>query len=284
VYVLKALGVEDLRTLLSAALTDCERGLGAQQITIEDEALAVLAHAADGDARRGLGMLELAAGLAAASAAKQISLAQVQEIASGGRRRFDKGGDQFYDQISALHKAVRGSDPDAALYWLARMLDGGCDPHYLARRITRMATEDIGLADPRALSLTLDAWQTYERLGSPEGELALAEAVVYLSIAAKSNAVYSAFSEARADVERYGSLDVPLRFRNAPTRLMRDLGHGSGYRYAHDEPDAVAAGERYFPDEMPDRRYYSPTARGLEQRIAETLERLRKNQSGQGKS
>jgi putative ATPase len=164
------------------------------------------------------------------------------------------------------------------------MLDGGCDPHYLARRITRMATEDIGLADPRALSLTLDAWQTYERLGSPEGELALAEAVVYLSIAAKSNAVYTAFSDARADVERYGSLDVPLRFRNAPTPLMRDLGHGSGYRYAHDEPDAVAAGERYFPDEMPDRRYYSPTARGLEQRIAETLERLRKNQSGQGKS
>jgi putative ATPase len=284
VYVLKALAVEDLRTLLSAALTDRERGLGAQQITIEEEALAVLAHAADGDARRGLGMLELAAGLAAAGDARQISLLQVQEIASGGRRRFDKGGDQFYDQISALHKAVRGSDPDAALYWLARMLDGGCDPHYLARRITRMATEDIGLADPRALSLTLDAWQTYERLGSPEGELALAEAVVYLSIAAKSNAVYTAFGEARADVERYGSLDVPLRFRNAPTPLMRDLGHGSGYRYAHDEPDAVAAGERYFPDEMPDRRYYSPTARGLEQRIAETLERLRKNQSGQGRS
>jgi putative ATPase len=284
VYVLKALSVEDLRTLLCAALNDRERGLGAQQLTIDDEALAVLAHAADGDARRGLGMLELAVGLAAASDSKRISLLQAQEIASGGRRRFDKGGDQFYDQISALHKAVRGSDPDAALYWFARMLDGGCDPHYLARRITRMATEDIGLADPRALPLTLDAWQTYERLGSPEGELALAEAVVYLSIAAKSNAVYTAFSEARADVERYGSLDVPLRFRNAPTRLMRELGHGSGYRYAHDEPDAVAAGERYFPDEMPDRRYYSPTARGLELRIAETLERLRKIQSGQGKS
>jgi putative ATPase len=284
VYVLKALSVEDLRVLLAAALNDRERGLGAQELTIGEEALALLAHAADGDARRGLGMLELAAGLAAAGDTKQISLPQVQEIASGGRRRFDKGGDQFYDQISALHKAVRGSDPDAALYWLARMLDGGCDPHYLARRITRMATEDIGLADPRALPLTLDAWHTYERLGSPEGELALAEAVVYLSIAAKSNAVYTAFSEARADVERYGSLDVPLRFRNAPTRLMKDLGHGSGYRYAHDEPDAVAAGERYFPDEMPDRRYYSPTARGLEQRIAETLERLRKIQSGQGKS
>ena len=173
------------------------------------------------------------------AAARLITLAQAQEIASGGRRRFDKGGEQFYDQISALHKAVRGSDPDAALYWLARMLDGGCDPHYLARRITRMASEDIGLADPRALQLTLDAWQTYERLGSPEGELALAEAVVYLAVAAKSNAVYTAFGEARADVERYGSLEVPLRFRNAPTPLMKELGYGSGYRYAHDEPEAL---------------------------------------------
>jgi len=284
VYVLKALGLEDLRALLTAALLDRERGLGAQELTIDDEALALLAHAADGDARRGLGMLELAAGLAAASGEKLIRLSQVEEIASGGRRRFDKGGDQFYDQISALHKAVRGSDPDAALYWLARMLDGGCDPHYLARRITRMATEDIGLADPRALQMALDAWQVYERLGSPEGELALAEAVVYLSVAAKSNAVYSAFSEARADVERYGSLEVPPRFRNAPTRLMKDLGHGSGYRYAHDEPGAHAAGERYFPDDMPERRYYHPTPRGLEQRIGEALERLRKTQSDEGKT
>jgi putative ATPase len=284
VYVLKALGVEQLRTLLMTALHDRERGLGAQELTIEEEALSLLAHAGDGDARRALGMLELAAGLAAASGEKLIRLVQVEEIASGGRRRFDKGGDQFYDQISALHKAVRGSDPDAALYWLARMLDGGCDPHYLARRITRMATEDIGLADPRALPLTLDAWQTYERLGSPEGELALAQAVVYLAVAAKSNAVYSAFSEARADVERFGSMEVPLRFRNAPTRLMKELGHGSGYRYAHDEPDAHAAGERYFPDDMPDRRYYHPTPRGLELRIGEALERLRKTQSDEGKS
>jgi len=275
VYVLKALSVAELRQLLQAALVDRERGLGAQQLTIGDEALALLAHAADGDARRGLGMLELAAGLATASGDKVITLVQASEIASGGRRRFDKGGDQFYDQISALHKAVRGTDPDAALYWLARMLDGGCDPHYLARRITRMATEDIGLADPRALQVTLEAWQAYERLGSPEGELALAEAVVYLAVAAKSNAVYTAFAEARADVERYGSLDVPLRFRNAPTRLMKDLGHGVGYRYAHDEPQAYAAGERYLPDEMPERRYYHPTARGLEQRIGEALERLR---------
>jgi putative ATPase len=282
VYVLKSLGQEDLRTLLTNALNDSERGLGAQQLTIDEESLDLLAQAADGDARRGLGMLELAAGLALASGDKRITPAQAQEIASGGRRRFDKGGDQFYDQISALHKAVRGSDPDASLYWLARMLDGGCDPHYLARRITRMAAEDIGLADPRALALTLDAWQTYERLGSPEGELALAEAVVYLAIAAKSNAVYTAFGEARADVERYGSLEVPLRFRNAPTRLMKDLGHGSGYRYAHDEPDAHAAGERYFPDDLPDRRYYRPTPRGLEQRIGELLTRLRRTKPDEG--
>jgi putative ATPase len=284
VYVLKALSADALRQLLQAALAERERGLGAQELTIEDEALALLAHAADGDARRGLGMLELAAAVAAASGGKLITLAQAQEIAGGGRRRFDKGGDQFYEQISALHKAVRGTDPDAALYWYARMLDGGCDPHYLARRITRMATEDIGLADPRALQITLDAWQIYERLGSPEGELALAEAVVYLAVAAKSNAVYTAFAEARADVERYGSLDVPLRLRNAPTRLMKDLGHGSGYRYAHDEPGAYAAGERYLPDDMPDRRYYHPTARGLEQRIGEALERLRHPKADEGKS
>jgi putative ATPase len=284
VYVLKALSVDELRQLLQAALADRERGLGTQELTIEDEALALLAHAADGDARRGLGMLELAAAVAAAGGSKLITLAQAQEIAGGGRRRFDKGGDQFYDQISALHKAVRGSDPDAALYWFARMLDGGCDPHYLARRFTRMATEDIGLADPRALQLTLDAWQIYERLGSPEGELALAEAVVYLAVAAKSNAVYTAFGAAREDVERYGSLDVPLRFRNAPTPLMKQLGHGSGYRYAHDEPQAYAAGERYLPDDMPDRRYYHPTMRGLEQRIGEAMERLRQPKPDEGKS
>jgi putative ATPase len=284
VYVLKALSVEELRRLLQGALADRERGLGAQELTIEDEALSLLAHAGDGDARRALGMLELAAAVAAAGGSKLITLAQAQEIAGGGRRRFDKGGDQFYDQISALHKAVRGSDPDAALYWFARMLDGGCDPHYLARRITRMATEDIGLADPRALQLTLDAWQIFERLGSPEGELALAEAVVYLAVAAKSNAVYTAFGEAREDVERYGSLDVPLRLRNAPTRLMKELGHGSGYRYAHDEPQAYAAGERYLPDDMPDRRYYHPTTRGLEQRIGEAMERLRQPKADEGKS
>jgi putative ATPase len=275
VYVLKSLSAEELQTLLQAALTDVERGLGAQALTVEPAALELLARAGDGDARRALNMLELAAGVAVASDGGNISTALAQEIASGGRRRFDKGGEQFYDQISALHKAVRGTDPDAALYWLARMLDGGCDPHFLARRITRMASEDIGLADPRALQIALDAWQSYERLGSPEGELALAEAVVYLAVAAKSNAVYSAWGQAQKDVEAFGSLEVPLRLRNAPTRLMKDLGYGSGYRYAHDEPEAYAAGERYFPDDMPDRRYYHPAPRGLEQRIGEALERLR---------
>ncbi|MGH8207820.1 MAG: recombination factor protein RarA, partial [Steroidobacteraceae bacterium] len=237
---------------------------------VDDDALSLMAKAADGDVRRGLTFLEIAAELARDG---RIDEATLHQVLADRTRRFDKGGEQFYDQISALHKAVRGSDPDASLYWLARMLDGGCDPYYLARRITRMATEDIGLADPRALHLTLEAWQTYERLGSPEGELALAQAVVYLAVAAKSNAVYTAFAEARADVERYGSLEVPLRFRNAPTRLMKELGYGSGYRYAHDEPDAYAAGERYFPDDMPDRRYYHPVQRGLEQRIAEALQR-----------
>jgi putative ATPase len=275
VYVLRALSVEDIVQLLQTALTDSARGLGRQGLSGEPEALDLLARAADGDARRGLNMLELAASLAEAQGQRTLTLTLAQEVASGGRRRFDKGGDQFYDQISALHKAVRGSDPDATLYWLARMLDGGCDPLYVARRIVRMAVEDIGLADPRALSMTLDAWETYDRLGSPEGELAIAEAVVYLACAPKSNAVYVAMGEAVQDVEHFGTLDVPLRLRNAPTRLMKQLGHGQGYRYAHDEPDAYAAGERYLPDEMPDRRYYRPAPRGLEIRIGEALARLR---------
>jgi putative ATPase len=275
VYVLKSLTVEELQSLLRTALSDKERGLGASALSVEDAALELIARAGDGDARRALNMLELAAGLAVASGGGLLTQTIAIEVASGGRRRFDKGGEQFYDQISALHKAVRGTDPDAALYWLARMLDGGCDPHYLARRITRMASEDIGLADPRALQIALEAWSCYERLGSPEGELALAEAVVYLAVAAKSNAVYTAWGQAREDVESFGSLDVPLRLRNAPTRLMKELNYGSGYRYAHDEPDAFAAGERYFPDDMPDRRYYHPAPRGLEQRIGEALERLR---------
>jgi putative ATPase len=276
VYVLKSLSVEDIAALLRAALADEQRGLRKEHITAEADALDLIARAADGDARRGLNMLELAASLAEASAGSHsLTLAIAQEVATGSRRRFDKGGDQFYDQISALHKAVRGSDPDGALYWLCRMLDGGCDPSYVARRVVRMAMEDVGLADPRAFALTLDAWEAYDRLGSPEGELAIANAVVYLACVPKSNAVYVAMGEAMEDVERFGTLDVPLRFRNAPTRLMKGLGYGRDYRYAHDEPDAYVAGERYLPDEMPDRRYYRPVPRGLELKIGEALARMR---------
>jgi len=275
VYVLKALDAADLRALLERSLADRERGLGDAGLSIEPEALELLAQAGDGDARRALGMLELAAGLAAAAGSHLITAAQAREVAMGGRRRFDKGGEQFYDQISALHKAVRGSDPDAALYWFARMIDGGCDPHYLARRVLRMASEDIGLADPRALTIALEAWQAYERLGSPEGELAIAEAVVYMAVAAKSNAVYTGYGAAQADVERYGTLEVPMQLRNAPTKLMKELGYGSGYRYAHDEPGAFAAGERYLPEGLPERHYYEPAPRGLELKIGEALARLR---------
>ena len=288
VYVLRSLSVEDIAALLRSALQDEDRGLGKQHVAADAEAIELIARAADGDARRGLNMLELAASLAeaanpaAATAPRAITMQIAQEVATGTRRRFDKGGDQFYDQISALHKAVRGSDPDAALYWLCRMLDGGCDPLYVARRAVRMAVEDVGLADPRAFAMTLDAWEAYDRLGSPEGELAIATAIVFMACAPKSNAVYVAMAEARADVEEFGTLDVPIRLRNAPTRLMKDLGHGQGYRYAHDEPDAVAAGERYLPDEMPDRRYYRPVPRGLEIKIAEALARVRSKPQERG--
>ncbi len=276
VYVLRPLQATDIVKLLRRALEDPERGLGGRRIAIADEALIALAHAGDGDARRALGMLEVAADLAETQGdVATITLNDVREVAAGGRRRFDKGGEQFHDQISALHKAVRGTDPDAALYWFARMIDGGCDPHYLARRILRMAYEDIGLADPRGTQIALDAWATFDRLGSPEGELALANAVVFLAVAPKSNATYVAYGEALADVEQFGTLEVPLRFRNAPTKLMKGLGYGEGYRYAHDEPGAFVKGERYLPDEMPDRRYYRPTGRGLEMRIGEALARLR---------
>ncbi|HUO20636.1 MAG TPA: replication-associated recombination protein A [Steroidobacteraceae bacterium] len=282
IYVLRALAVGDLTGLLRRALEDPERGLGREQLRAEDEALELLARAADGDARRALNMLELGAGLAAAGGERLLGTAIAQEIAGGSHRRFDKGGDQFYDQISALHKAVRGSDPDAALYWLCRMLDGGCDPVYLARRIVRMAIEDIGLADPRAFALTLDGWQAYERLGTPEGELALATGVVYLACAPKSNAVYVAMAEAMEDVTRYGTLEVPIQLKNAPTRLMKNLGYGRDYRYAHDEPDAFAAGERYLPEGLPDRRYYRPVPRGLEIKIGEALARLRARNDAKG--
>ncbi|MGE0582844.1 MAG: replication-associated recombination protein A [Steroidobacteraceae bacterium] len=277
VYVLKPLQPEAIAQMLRTALADGERGLGAEALAIEADALSLLSQAADGDARRGLNMLELAASLAQDG---RITLAAARDVASGGRRRYDKGGEQFYDQISALHKAVRGTDPDAALYWLCRMLDGGCDPLYVARRALRMAVEDVGLADPRAIAIARDAWDTYDRLGSPEGDLAIATAIVYLACAPKSNAVYVAMGEAKADVEAYGTLDVPLRLRNAPTRLMKQLDYGKGYRYAHDEPGAFAAGERYLPDELPDRRYYRPVPRGLEIKIGEALARLRKTPSG----
>jgi putative ATPase len=283
VYVLRSLTVDDITALLKTALTDVERGLGEEGITAEPEALDLIARAADGDGRRALNMLELGAGLAeAAGSGRVLSLEIAKEVATGSRRRFDKGGDQFYDQISALHKAVRGTDPDAALYWLCRMLDGGCDPLYIARRVVRMAIEDIGLADPRAFPLTLNAWEAYDRLGSPEGELAIANAVVFLACAPKSNAVYVAMDEAKADVEKYGTLDVPLRFRNAPTGLMKNLGYGRDYRYAHDEADAYVAGERYLPDELPDRRYYRPVPRGLELKIGEALARLRAKPPSKG--
>jgi len=277
VYVLKSLDAKSLESLLRRALADVERGLGSMQLQIDDEAVALLASAADGDARRALNMLEIAADLAEGG---RIDVAHCAEVAGGTRRRFDKGGEQFYDQISALHKSVRGTDPDAALYWFARMVDGGCDPSYLARRITRMAVEDIGLADPRALQLAIDAWQAYDRLGTPEGELALANVVVYLACAPKSNAAYVGYGEARADIEKFGTLEVPMHLRNAPTRLMKDLGYGAGYRYAHDEPEGYAAGERYLPDELTERRYYRPVDRGLELRIREALERLRGKSGG----
>lgn len=276
-YVLKPLDKEELKQLLIQALNDKERGLGNENIRISGEALESLTAAADGDARRGLNLLELAADLAEQQddGTRLIDADVVGEVASQSLRRFDKGGEYFYDQISALHKSLRGSNPDAALYWMCRMLDGGCDALYIARRLVRFASEDIGTADPRALALTLDAWDTYERLGSPEGELALAHAVVYLAAVPKSNAVYKAFGAAMRAARKHGSLEVPLHLRNAPTGLMKELGHGKNYRYAHDETDAYAAGERYFPEGMDEERYYQPTDRGLEARIRNRLQQLR---------
>ena len=272
VYLLKALGSEDLERIIELALVDRERGLGFLGLSLAPDLCTLMAHAADGDARRALNLLDLAADLADGT---EIATHVVEEVTAGHVGRFDKGGDIFYDQMSALHKSVRGSAPDAALYWLARMIDGGCDPLYVARRVVRMASEDIGNGDPRALRLALDAWEAQERLGSPEGELAIAQAVVYLSCAAKSNAVYAAWKAAMEDARGSGSLEVPAHLRNAPTRLMKELGHGMHYRYAHDEPEAYAAGEKYFPDTMEPRRYYAPVDRGLEIRIREKLAHLR---------
>lgn len=280
VYVLKPLDETALLGIVRQALNDDSNGLSA--VPTEDAALELIVQAADGDARRALNLLELAADLAADDALG-ITVKHATEVAQGSRRRFDKQGEYFYDQISALHKSIRGSDPDASLYWLMRMLDGGCDPLYVARRMIRVASEDIGNADPRALRLSLDAWETLERLGSPEGELALAQSVVFLACAAKSNAVYIASKEAAKDARDFGSLEVPLRLRNAPTRLMKDLGYGQGYRYAHDEDESVAYGEVYFPDDMPQRTYYHPVPRGLEERIREKLAQIRaRNQQKKG--
>jgi len=273
VYVLRSLTADDIRQVLQRA-AERETAARGEAIDLRPEALETLVRAADGDARRALNLLEVAFDLARASDGT-ITETIASEVSAGGYRRFDKKGEQFYDQISALHKAVRGTDPDAALYWLCRMLDGGCDPRYVARRVLRMASEDIGNADPRALALALQACETYERLGSPEGELAIAQAVVFMACAAKSNAVYVAFGAAMNDAQRLGTLEVPLHLRNAPTGLMKGLGYGKGYRYAHDEPEGYSAGEKYFPDEMPPARYYEPVERGLEIRIREALERFR---------
>lgn len=273
VYVLRSLSLDELVSLLQQACRD-PRGLGDSALRFTDTELQALAHAADGDARRALNLLEIAADLALATGG-QLDETSLAEVLQGSLRRFDKSGDDFYDQISALHKSVRGSNPDAALYWLSRMLDGGADPYYLARRIIRMAWEDIGLADPRAMQIANDAAQTYERLGKPEGELALGQAVIYLAVAAKSNAGYNAYNQARAFVQQDGSRGVPMHLRNAPTTLMKSLGHGHDYRYAHNEPHAYAAGEQYLPEGMSDPGWYQPVPRGLEIKIAEKLRFLR---------
>lgn len=273
VYVLKTIEADAMEAIIQRALKDKESGLGNRQLSISDTASKKLAEIADGDARRALNLLEIASDLSESGQIDDELLTEI--LSSAAFRRFDKGGEAFYDQISALHKSVRGSSPDAALYWFARMLDGGCDPLYIARRVVRMASEDIGNADPRGLRLALDAWETQERLGSPEGELAIAQAIVYLACAAKSNAVYKAYQTAMASARQHGSKEVPLHLRNAPTKLMKDLDYGKDYRYAHNEPEAYAAGESYFPEGMAEEHYYYPVERGLEIKIAEKLAHLR---------
>jgi len=272
VHVLEAVSVEDIRRALARALADPERGLGELGLSVDDASLGLIAQAADGDVRRALTLLEIAAELAEDGRIDETTLTQVL---ADRTRRFDKGGEQFYDQISALHKSVRSSDPDAALYWCTRMLDGGVDPAYLARRLTRMAIEDVGLADPRAWTMTLEAWDTYDRLGSPEGDLALAEAALYLAIAAKSNAAYAAFNTVKAEIAASGTLEVPMHLRNAPTRLMKGLGYGKGYQYDPDVEGGVALDQQCLPDALAGRVFYAPVARGMELKIAEKLHALR---------
>lgn len=278
VYVLKSLSVDAITQALKRAIEDSEHGLGNLSIEIDEDSLATIAASADGDARRALNLLEIATDLAEPreeGAGPIIDSQVLAQVLGGEVRRFDKGGDLFYEQISALHKSVRGSSVDGALYWFVRMLDGGCDPLYIARRVVRMASEDIGNADPRGLRLSLDAWEVQERLGSPEGELAIAQAVVYLAAAPKSNAVYNAYKAAKADVSALPSYDVPMHLRNAPTQLMKSMDYGAEYRYAHNESSGYAAGEEYFPPEMDAREYYQPVPRGLEIKIAEKLAHLR---------
>ena len=278
VFVLKPLGAEDLRRLLERALADAGRGLAGA--TLPPAWLEHIVRLADGDARRALILAETAVELVRATG--NTDEATLEKLVGRSLRRFDKAGDQFYDQISALHKSVRGSDPDAALYWYARMLDGGADARYLARRVTRMAVEDVGLADPRALRLCLDAWDTYERLGSPEGELAIAVAIVFLAVGPKSNSVYLAYGAAREAVEKHGTLEVPLHIRNAPTKLMKELDYGKDYRYDHDEAQGHAAGQQFLPDKLAGEAFYHPVPRGLEIQIAEKLAELRRRNKTSG--
>ena len=283
VHVLEAVSADDIAVALQRALDDAEHGLGTRGLRVATDALREIAAAADGDVRRALTLLEIAADIAGEGG--EIDEHALHQVLADRTRRFDKGGDNFYDQISALHKCVRSSNPDAALYWLARMLDGGADPSYLARRLTRMAVEDIGLADPRALQMAIEAWDAYDRLGSPEGELALAQLTLYLASTAKSNAAYKAFNTAKSDVEAYGTQDVPLHIRNAPTKLMKSLGYGRDYQYDHDAEGGIALDQTGFPDAMGERVYYAPTTRGMEGKLREKLDALRaaREQARKGK-
>ena len=280
VHVMDAVPAQAIAAALRRALADRDRGLGALDLRVDDTALDAMAQAADGDVRRALTFLEIAAELAGD---RVIDQATLEQVLADRTRRFDKGGEQFYDQISALHKSVRSSDPDAALYWLARMLDGGCDPLYLARRMTRMAVEDIGLADPRAWRMALDAWDTYDRLGSPEGELGLAELALYLAIAPKSNAAYAAFGGVKEALRATGTLEVPMHLRNAPTKLMKGLGHGRGYQYDHDVAGGIALDQRCLPDALADATFYTPTGRGLEGQFRDKVEARRAARSAKAR-
>jgi len=272
VHVLDAVGVDDIVAALHRALADTERGLGDLGLHVDEGSLRLIASAADGDVRRALTLLEIAAELAEDG---RIDDTTLEQVLADRTRRFDKSGEQFYDQISALHKSVRSSDPDAAVYWLTRMLDGGCDPLYLARRMTRMAVEDVGLAEPRAWRMALDAWDTYERLGSPEGELGLAQLAIWLAIAPKSNAAYMAYNKAKATVKQMGTLDVPMHLRNAPTKLMKGLGYGKDYQYDHDAEGGIALDQQCLPDELEGMTFYEPVDRGLELKLGEKLNALR---------